>query len=110
MKQFSAWRHVIATGLGLIMLSPMTAGAQGRPDARSMTCAQARSLVLQRGAVVLTTGQHTYDRYVANERFCPLGYMTRRADVQTRDAQSCVVGYTCVLDTRREDRRWWLRR
>lgn len=110
MRQIGTCKLLFAAGLGLIALSPMAAEAQGRPDARAMTCAQARSLVMQSGALVLTTGQHTYDRYVSHERFCSPGYMTRRAHVQTRDAQFCPIGYRCVLDTDREDRWWWLHR
>jgi hypothetical protein len=99
----------VMAGLAIMVLSVDAAWAQGRPDVRAMTCADARALVWQKGAAVLTTGRHTYDRYVVSERFCPLGHMTRRAWVQTRDMQSCSIGYICVLNTEREDRRWWLR-
>lgn len=60
--------------------------------------------------MTLGTGRHTYDRYVANERFCQPFQMAERATVPTRDAAACTIGYRCVLDTRREDRRWWLHR
>ncbi len=97
-----------ALGLGLLVLSPLFAQAQGRPDVRNMSCGEARSLVRQQGAAVLTTGRHTYDRFVSSERFCPIGYITRRAYVDTRDAAGCAIGYTCEVDTRdRND--WWLR-
>lgn len=82
----------------------------GRTDSRALSCAQARATVAANGSIVLGTGRHTYDRYVANERFCPPHQMAKRATVPTRDSSACLVGYRCVLDTEREDRRWWLRR
>ena len=74
-----------------------------------MTCAQVRDLVFGSGAIVLTTGRYTYDRYVADEHFCPIGYMTREAWIATSDTGACPVGYTCVVRSDREDRWWWLR-
>ena len=65
--------------------------AQGRPDARAMTCAQVQSLIDQSGGVVLTTGQHTYDRYVAGRRFCQMNEITRPASILARDTDRCPV-------------------
>lgn len=99
----------VATAIALNATS--TALAQShRADSRSMTCNEARTVVMRHGAIVLSTGQHTYDRYVAHERFCSPHQMAERAAVPSRDAAACFVGYRCVLDTRREDRRWWLHR
>lgn len=61
-----------------------------RPDARSMTCEQVNNLILGNGAVVLTTGQYTYDRYVADGRFCSFPYTTRPDSISTRDG-ACTV-------------------
>jgi len=69
--------------------------AFARPDVRTMTCAQARALVLQNGAVVLTTGQYTYDRYVARQAYCFAPFVIQRAWVATADTEQCPVGYTC---------------
>ncbi|WP_246225860.1 hypothetical protein [Chelativorans xinjiangense] len=112
MKSFGACANWVAAGLGLIVIFGLTAaaGAQGRPDARALTCGQARTLIQQRGAAVLTTGRYTYDRFVASERYCAIGFIAKRAYVQTRDAQSCTIGYTCVIDTDDDDRWWRLRR
>jgi hypothetical protein len=60
-----------------------------------MTCAQAIGLVASQGAVVLTTGPHTYDRFVANGGFCLPGEAPLRAFVPTSDASKCPVGYLC---------------
>jgi len=95
------------TAAALVALS-VPAAAQGRPDARAMTCEQVRSLIAARGAVVLTTGRYTYDRYVRNGGQCfTSAERAVRASIPTRDTQSCPV-YRCeVFDP--EDRwrfRW----
>lgn len=73
--------------------------AQGRPDARAMTCDQILGLIDQRGAAVLTTGQYTYDRYVADRRFCMMEETTRKVSITTRDTDRCRVNL-CELDER----------
>ena len=52
-----------------LSLPAATALAQ-RPQSPAMTCRQAAGLVFARGAVVLGTGGHTYDRYVRDRGFC----------------------------------------
>ena len=79
---------------------PTAANAQRRPDVRNMTCDQAKTLVEQEGGIVLTTGQYTYDRYVSDQMYCPLGLDTKDAWVDTGDGQSCHIGYTCVAQER----------
>lgn len=73
------------------------AAAQGRPDSRQMSCAQVQDLIVQNGAVVLTTGQFTYDRYVSSLRFCSHPSIPVIDSVQTRDANQCPV-YRCGQD------------
>lgn len=107
MERFGTWRLSAAVAFCFTVVAP--SAAEARIDVRTLACGDAKSLVWQSGAIVLTTGRHTYDRFVVNERLCPPGHMTRPAYVQTRDAQACEIGYICVLDTEREDRRWWLR-
>lgn len=65
--------------------------AQGRPDTRKMTCEQVQSLIHQRGGVVLTTGQYTYDRYVAGRRWCDYPAVPVSVRVPTKDTNSCMV-------------------
>ena len=79
----------------LIVLLSLTDVAWARPDVRTMNCAQARALVWQSGAIVLTTGRYTYDRYVAGQRYCYRPYYIRRAWVATADTDRCLIGYTC---------------
>lgn len=63
----------------------------GRPDSRTMTCGQVQSLINQQGAVVLSTGQYTFDRYVTNANSCFRGQFTRSAYIPTQDTQQCRV-------------------
>lgn len=68
-----------------------SAAAQGRPDARAMTCDQVHSLLAARGGVVLTTGRHTYDRYVLSRAACGMGETAVPATIPTRDNARCPV-------------------
>ncbi|WP_257098648.1 hypothetical protein [Pseudovibrio flavus] len=76
------------------ILVPLTSYAQ-RPDTRTMTCQQAQNLVRQQGAIVLSTGQRTYDRYVASLQFCQYAEVLDPAWVPTRDRKDCPIAYTC---------------
>ncbi len=83
-------------GLASIMSLAVCGAAFARPDTRTMSCGQARSLVLRHGAIVLTTGPHTYDRFVSDGGYCDSAYGPQIAYVQTRDFAQCPVGYRCV--------------
>ena len=78
----------------LVILSASEALAQ-RPSTLSMSCSQAQSLVARRGAVVLSTGRYTYDRFVASGGYCLHGEYADNAWAPTRDASHCQLGYTC---------------
>ncbi len=80
-----------------ILLAGLTV-AQARPNTLNMTCSQARALVRSQGSILLSTGRHTYDRYVVSVGFCPAGDYAKSAYVQTRDRRSCRIGYTCTMD------------
>ncbi|HEX8166498.1 MAG TPA: hypothetical protein VF601_12000 [Beijerinckiaceae bacterium] len=83
--------------LVLALAPSLAAGAlaQGRPQSTAMTCRQAAALVFARGAVVLGTGGHTYDRYVRDRSFCEITEATRPGFAPTRDDPQCPVGYRC---------------
>jgi hypothetical protein len=66
-----------------------------RPDARTMSCAQAQALVKKSGAVTLSTGTHTYKRYVSNPNSCGSDQQGGRASAPTKDKKRCQVGYVC---------------
>ena len=69
----------------LLVLAAATAQAQ-RPSTLSMSCQQAQSLVASRGAVVLSTGRYTYDRFVASRGYCAVGEYAYNGFAPTRDS------------------------
>ncbi|GGB58323.1 hypothetical protein GCM10011316_32980 [Roseibium aquae] len=69
--------------------------AQARPDLRTMTCAQAQALVKQRGQVVMTTGPHTYFRFVSRINYCDSWEQLFVKYGSTRDNPKCPVAYEC---------------
>jgi hypothetical protein len=87
-------RHAIRLGLAAVITVGVVGAASARPDTRSMTCAQTQKLIVRNGAIVLTTGRHTYDRYVASARFCSLPDVPTLTSVQTKDTGQCPV-YNC---------------
>lgn len=92
---------VLATALTCLAAA---AHAQGRPDTRTMNCAEVQDLIAERGAVVMSTGRHTYDRYVTDRFQCLMsGEVAVRAHVPARDAQSCPVWRCEMVDP--QDRR-----
>lgn len=72
--------------------------AEARINTTNLSCNQAQDLVYSRGAIVLSTGRNTYDRFVANRSFCPIGDYAKPAYVRTRNRRSCDIGYTCTVD------------
>ncbi|GAA0779940.1 hypothetical protein E1180_06425 [Roseibium denhamense] len=87
-------RH-IAVAVSVLVFAALsgTAGAQsGRPDTRTMTCDQVRALIQRSGAIVLTTGQNTFDRYAYSRASCFSPQQVLRNDwVQTKDVSKCFV-------------------
>ncbi|WP_209001942.1 hypothetical protein [Stappia albiluteola] len=67
-----------------------------RPDTRRMSCAAAQNLVRQYGAVVMTTGQYTYFRFVSNVGYCDPWEQLRPKTAPTKDHPKCIVGYECA--------------
>ena len=90
-------KHAAMTLAVLAALSSAALAQGRRPDTRTMTCEQVQTMIASRGAVVLTTGQHTYDRYVAYGRYCSMGEVALQETVRTRDTNQCVV-YACRID------------
>lgn len=83
-------------GAGLFLLAVQPSEAQSRrPDTRAMTCAQVQAMIEQRGAVLLSTGEYTFDRYVANRSFCPHGEVAGNNWVPTKDKRRCLAR-SCV--------------
>lgn len=84
-----------STGLSALILAACLSGAAARPTTTTMTCAQARGVVLREGGVVLGTGGQTYDRFVRDRSFCEPTETGKRAFIPARDTPRCFVGYTC---------------
>ncbi|MDD7910656.1 MULTISPECIES: hypothetical protein [Pseudovibrio] len=80
----------------LLVLALTSAAAQARPDVRTMTCQQAKDLVQQKGAIVLSTTAHNYDRYVAHRGYCSFDEVTQPQWVKTKDVEKCRIGSICV--------------
>lgn len=98
---------IVAVAAMLAAISTVPALAQGRPDSRAMSCGQVQALLEARGAAVLTTGEHIYDRYVASRYFCRYPDMAVRATIATSDTASCPVQRCVPME--REDRIWRFR-
>ena len=79
-----------------LLLAAATAAQAARPDTRTMTCDQVQRLLDQRGAVVLTTGTHTYDRYIGWGGQCYRPEEPAMTTVRAKDTRNCPV-YKCEL-------------
>jgi hypothetical protein len=79
----------------VVVVMPSMALAEHRPATRSMSCASARALVDRQGAVILSTGPVTYDRYVASRAFCTVSETLESTFVTSQDKPQCFVGYRC---------------
>ena len=82
-----------------LFAATLAAGLQSahaqRADTRSFTCASAWAFVQSRGAVVMSTGNYTYDRLVSQRRYCQMDEVLQRHYAQTADSPRCFVGYVC---------------
>lgn len=84
---------VVSLSLAAI-LAAAPAMAQ-RPSTLGMSCASAQRLVAQSGAIVLSTGRYTYDRFVSYPAYCAAGEYAYDGTAPTSDRQECVIGYVC---------------
>ena len=72
-----------------------TSIAAARPNTTTMTCAQAAATVSSAGAITLSTGKNTYERYVASISHCMPRQSTEAGIAPTRDNPRCQVGLLC---------------
>jgi hypothetical protein len=100
-EKVRAPRRVVSAILAATLLLAATPAEAQRPDLRAMSCPQAQALVASRGAVVMTTGQFTFERFVAHRGFCQREETTRRAWATTGDGVRCNVAYRCEFRVRR---------
>lgn len=85
----------IILGLAVSLATATTLWAQSRPSTVNQPCSVSRQIVMARGAAVLGTGGHTYDRFVRDRSFCEFDEYTEPAWVPSRDRPACFVGYRC---------------
>ena len=76
----------------LLVFAQMTL-AEPLRQTTSLRCAEASALVASSGAVVLGTGPHTYERFVAG-RGCGRA-SEEPAWVAASDTSQCFIGYRC---------------
>jgi len=86
-------RKLMLLALASLVAAASTAAA--RESTTGMSCAQAAAVVASEGAIVLTTGEHTYDRFVAHVGFCQHGEQAVPVVAPTLDSEYCSVGYRC---------------
>jgi hypothetical protein len=75
-----------------------------RPSTLDMTCADVQAFIASNGAVVMSTGQYTYDRYVATRAQCLPGDVMRNRWVPAADTPECKLR-VCVPRPPRPSRR-----
>lgn len=85
------------TTIAIAALASLAAAgtADARPSTTSLSCSQAQSLVRSKGAIVLSTGRHTYARFVRNGGYCAAAEYPVWKYAPTRDRKQCLVGYVC---------------
>lgn len=81
-----------------MLLAAAPAWAQ-RPNTLDMTCAEARGFVAAEGSIVMSTGRHTFERFVASPGYCDIGEHAVDGYAPTIDRDRCRVGYRCELGT-----------
>ncbi|MBO6541165.1 MAG: hypothetical protein JJ969_17410 [Rhizobiaceae bacterium] len=89
----SVMRTSIVCAISSLAVLASVSTSMARPDARKMTCHQTQSLIKQEGAVVITTGTHTYARFVASNRYCFYPEVRRPTYISTKDANQCPVSH-----------------
>ena len=81
--------------LALSATSLFPAQTIARPYAPLLSCGRLKGMIYDKGAVVLSTGQFTFDRFVRDQGYCMLGEITEPAWIISKDQTQCFVGYTC---------------
>ena len=82
-------------------LATMVAAAEARPYP---SCGEAQATVSARGAAVIRTAPHVYDRYVAHAGYCFPTQYAKPVYAATWDNPHCPIGRVC---TEREGGRRW---
>lgn len=81
--------------VSLIALIATTSAVAARPSTLGMSCQQAQNFVAAQGAVVMTTGPHTFQRFVTNPGYCMTAEWAEPALAPTKDTRNCPLFYYC---------------
>ena len=73
--------------------------AEARPDTRTFTCDQVRSLVQSERAITMNTSAHSYERLVADRGKCMYMEIVEPVYVATQETGQCFAGYRCISVT-----------
>lgn len=87
----SPLRNIFVAGICALTVLSAAAASAARPDARKMTCHQTQALINAQGAAVITTGAHTYMRFVSSNRYCFHPEVRSPTYVSTKDTNQCPV-------------------
>ena len=79
----------------LLLLAATISAGEARQLTLNMSCGEAAATVASHGAIVLSTGRHTYERFVSRPGYCEVGMWADRAWAPTADSRSCPLGYVC---------------
>jgi len=85
----------IALVIGLLASLTLRAQAFPRPYAPKLSCGEIKGMIQQKGAVLLSTGPFTFDRFVRDQGYCMQGEITDPAWIVSLDQPQCYAGYTC---------------
>jgi len=69
--------------------------AEARVNIPRISCAAAQQVVAKSGAAVMTTGRHTFRRFVAHRGFCDRSQDVRPSYTQAADTAYCQVAFEC---------------
>lgn len=92
--------RLAVSALAALLAAP---SAEARPNTTAMSCGQAAATVARAGAIVLSTGELTYERFVATSAFCLGGEVVEPGIAPTLDSPACQVGYVCRQSSNNPD-------
>jgi hypothetical protein len=78
-------------GIAALAIAATASASLARPDARTMTCHQTQALIEQRGAITISTGRHTYERFIAYDGYCYHPEVRHITYISTKDTDQCPV-------------------
>ena len=79
----------------LVALAASTSVAAARTPAALEDCAHLENEISVAGAALIATSPSTFDRFVADSRYCDMRSGLTPAWVRARDNAQCFIGYTC---------------